>query len=336
MRAAFGPEATIDDLEDEKDTQDDIADYVRRRLASSDKHRDDDPATIQQAAERVAERANGVFLYARIVSRTLQDQDRLGGALPEGALDAFERDIKDRFKGQERRVDDLLGALAWGEGTGLTRRVWPLVVNALATRARSYDDDDVAWVLGHAGWHIIEAGEDGQTVYRLAHQALADHYRAKLNEKDAHGRIVEALIHGISGAGWLDRDVSLATYGRSCGEGRLPKYLILPGYLAVADPARLVIALSSVKRVEGRHFADIYERVVDRLVDVKPIERMAYIHMTAQMEDPSLRPPWSPRFRPHGAITFGKSPKELELPSDIGHGDPKDGVLLPGLGMIRG
>src|SRR5262249_9954330 len=147
----------------------------------------DNPDMIAAAADRVAARANGIFLYARIVSRTLQDQERLDGDLPATALQAVEQDLNIRFKGNERRVDDLLGALAWGEGKGLTRRVWPLVANALVSRERPYDDDDIGWVLGHAGWHIIEAGEDGQTVYRLAHQALADHYHRKVDDKAAQG-----------------------------------------------------------------------------------------------------------------------------------------------------
>jgi WD40 repeat protein len=296
LRAAFGADAVIDDLADDKDTRGDIADYVRRRLASSDKHRNDDPAIIQRTAERVAEKAEGIFLYARIVSRTLQEQNWLDGPLPEGALDAFEQDIKDRFKGEERRVDDLLDALAWGEGKGLTRRLWPLVANSLAAREPPYNDDDVAWILGQAGWHIIEAGKDGQTVYRLAHQALADHYRAKFNEKDAQGRIVAALTYGIAGADWLDCDHYIWRHlaDHAAKAHRLDDLIRDPGYLAVADPSRLVIVLSSVESAEGRRYADIYERVFDRLIDVKPIERMAYIHMTAQMEDPELAPPLEP------------------------------------------
>src|SRR5208282_761687 len=102
-------------------------------------------------------------------------------------------------------------------------------------------------------WHIIEAGEDGQTVYRLAHQALADHYRAKLNEKDAHGRIIDALIQGISGAGWLDCDRYLWRHladhaaKAECLDDLIPD----PGYLAVADPGRLLIALSRVQSAQG-------------------------------------------------------------------------------------
>ena len=290
LLAAFAPDAIIDDLEDENETEDDIADYVQRRLTSSDKHRDEDPVTIQQAAERVGKKAKGVFLYARIVSRTLQEQDCLDGPLPEGALDAFEQDIKDRFKGEELRVNVLLSALAWGEGKGLTRRVWPVVANALVAGEPPYNDDDVAWALSHAGWHIVEAGEDGQTVYRLAHQALADHYRAKFSEKDTQGRIVAALAQGFSGSDWLDSDRylwrHLATHASSAD--RLDNLIQDPGYLAVADPERLLISMSSVKSAKGRRLVDIYERVVDRLVDVKLIERMAYIHMIAQMEDPEL------------------------------------------------
>jgi len=251
LHSTFGPDAIVDDLEDEKDSREDIADYVRRRLESIGKHRRDDPAVIQKAANRVAKRANGVFLYARIVSRTLQEQDRLDEELPATALDAFEQDLSVRFKDSEQRVNDLLGGLAWGEGKGLTRRIWPLVANALTKRERPYDDDDVAWVLSHAGWHIIEAGEDGQTVFRLVHQALADHYRSKLDEKRAQRQIVEALTQGIAGAGWLDCEKYLWRHlaDHAAKADRLDDLIHDPGYLAVANPTRLVIALSSVKSV---------------------------------------------------------------------------------------
>lgn len=294
--AGFGADAIIDDLADEPETHDDVASYVRRRLESSERHRGDRPEKIADAADRVATRADGVFLYARIVSRTLQDQDRLDGELPATALEAFEQDLRVRFEGNERLVDDLLGALAWGEGKGLTRRVWPIVANALVGRAPPYCDDDVAWVLSHAGWHIVEAGEDGQAVYRLAHQALADHYRGKRDETDAQGQIIAVLVHGIMGAGWLDADRYLWRHlaDHAARAESFDNLIRDPGYLAVADPARLVVALPNVKGDQGRRFADIYIRVVDRLVELKPIERMPYIHMTAQMEDPDLAPHLEP------------------------------------------
>ncbi len=136
LRAAFGADAIIDDLADEPETHEDIAEYVRLRLAAAPKHRDNRTA-IAAAAERVASRADGVFLYARIVSRTLQELDRLDGELPTTALGAFAHDLRTRFGAEEQRVDDLLAALAWGEGKGLTRRVWPLIANALVRRSRT-------------------------------------------------------------------------------------------------------------------------------------------------------------------------------------------------------
>jgi|GEM_PF-816297 len=290
LRKAFGAEAVIDDQDDETDTHDDIVEYVRRRLQSSDKHRNEDPQIMKGAAERVADKSNGIFLYARIVSRTLQGQDRLDSALPATALDAFEQDLKVRFEGEEQRLNDLLGALAWGEGKGLTRRVWPLVANALAGRQPPYNDDDIAWILGHAGWHIIEAGEDGQTVYRLAHQSLADHYRKNIDEKETQGHITDALRQGVEGAAWLDCDRYLWRHlaDHAARASRLDELIRDPGYLAVADPVRLVVALPNARSVEGRRLAGIYNRVVDRLMGLPPIDRMPYIHMAAQFEDPEL------------------------------------------------
>ena len=111
LRAAFGADAIIDDLEDEPETREDIAEYVRQRLRASARHANN--PGIEDAARRVAEHADGVFLYARIVSRTLQDLERLDGKLPANALDAFKRDLRRRFGADEQRVDDLLAALAW-------------------------------------------------------------------------------------------------------------------------------------------------------------------------------------------------------------------------------
>jgi WD40 repeat protein len=295
LHAAFGGDAVIDDLADETDAQEDIAHYVRLRLSGCERHRNENPGTIAAAAARVAERADGVFLYARIVSRTLQERDSLEGELPATALDAFEQDLDTRFQGEKRRVNDLLGALAWGEGKGLTRRVWPLVANAVANRGLRYKDDDVAWALGHAGWHIIEAEEDGQTVYRLAHQALADHYRDAADEKEAQGHIVSALSRGIQGAGWLNCDNYVWRHlaNHAANAERLDELIRDPGYLAVADPDRLVILLSSIESAQGRRIADIYDRTYDGVSELKrrsPIERMPLIHMRAQFEDPDLAP----------------------------------------------
>ena len=155
------------------------------------------PRGIERAANAIAEKAAGIFLYARIACRTLQDTEGLDtDLLPADVLGAFVDDLTRRFGEQAGMVNDFLAALAWGEGKGLTRQVWAPMANALCRTSASYGDENVAWVLKHAGWHIIEAGEEGQAVHRLAHQLFADHYRSGADSRDANARITKALAAG--------------------------------------------------------------------------------------------------------------------------------------------
>ena len=52
------------------------------------------------------------------------------------------RDYAEYDRESTARVHDLLRALAWGEGKGLTRRVWAPVASALAREGSIYDDND--------------------------------------------------------------------------------------------------------------------------------------------------------------------------------------------------
>lgn len=193
----FGEGATIVDLGDESDSQADIAAYVVARLKDpSSRHRGNNDA-ILDAARLVAERAQGVFLYARVVSRTMQDASTLDISLPEGPAEAFAQDLSIRFKEHRSLVDDLLRALAWAEGGGLSRQAWILVASAVSPGETMYDDTDVAWVLDNAGVHILETGEAGQTVYRLAHQSFADQYQSQVEDRGSiQQRITSALAGG--------------------------------------------------------------------------------------------------------------------------------------------
>ncbi len=237
LRRVFGEAAQIRDLEDEPETAEDIAAYVRHRLADS-RHRAN-AAGIAQAARAVADKAGGIFLYARLVSRTLMDREDLADELPPTALEAFVAELERRFGDRAPRVDEVLAALAWGEGKGLTRRVWAPAASALSRDGTPYTDDEVDWVLKNAGWHVLETGEDGQAVYRLSHQLLADHYRSRRELQEANGQIVRALADGRQGAAWLDADLYAWRYlaRHAASAGLLDRLLTDPGYLAVADPA---------------------------------------------------------------------------------------------------
>ena len=112
--------------------------------------------------------------------------------LSGGVGDAFAADL-DRYGSDRRRVADFLAPLAWAEGAGLPRRqVWLALANALADGTRGgseYSDSDLAWVLENAGAHIVESGEDGQTVYRLYHRAFSDYFRRQRDPSDVQARI---------------------------------------------------------------------------------------------------------------------------------------------------
>jgi len=287
LRRLFGDQASILDLDDEPDTKNDIAAYVRTRLRDDgSRHRDD--SSVDQVAEAVAEKAAGIFLYARIVSRTLQDLDTLDVQnLPESATAAFDNDLRKRFPDRASMVSGCLAALAWAEGRGLTRQVWPAVATAVG-EGQPYTSQDVDWVLQHAGWHVIESGEAGQAVYRLAHQALADRYRERLPKPEANRRIALAMGQGIAGRDWLATDGyirrHLATHARAAGE--LDRFLVDPGFLAVAEPANLLSALWGRHGERAQSFVDTYRAAADRLPGASPLDRLSILQLEAEAYAP--------------------------------------------------
>ena len=294
LRELFGADTLIFDLEDEPDALEDIAQYVRLRLQDS-RHRNDRDG-IERVAGAIAERASGIFLYARIVYRTLRDMERLDIELPTDTLDVFVNDLTQRFGDRQGMVNDLLAALAWGEGKGLTRQVWGPIASILSkTRAR-YRDEDVAWALKHAGWYVVEAGEGGQAVYRLVHQALVDYYRSGVDAKIANAGITEALGARLKGKDWLDADGYVCRHlaSHAAAGRKLDKLILDPGYLAVAEPIRLVAAFANLADDKAREIADVYRRVAHELPMAEPLERMALIHLAACQDAPELAPDLEP------------------------------------------
>jgi len=288
LKELFGLDALILDLEDEPETLQDIFQYVRLHLRNS-RHGNDQKG-IDFVAGAIAQRAAGIFLYARIVCRTLQDTEQLSIQLAGDALGAFVDDLTRRFGDRERMVNDVLAALAWGEGKGLTRRVWGPIANTLSRTGALYREGDVAWVLENAGWHIVEESENGQAVYRLAHQAFADHYRRGADLKDVNARIAQALSEGLEGREWLDADGYICRHlaSHAAAGCALDALIADPGYLAVAEPIRLVRAFASLTDGRARETADLYRRIAHELAAAETLERMALIHLVACQEAPAL------------------------------------------------
>lgn len=296
LRNLFGKNAFILDLEDEPETEKDLADYVAKRLLDS-KHKELPYKSIRSAANAVAKRADGSFLYARIVSRTLMDLDRLDGQLPASALEAFAEDITLRFQDSKHAVHALLRALAWGEGKGLSRWAWRRVSNVITPRSSEYSDDDIQWMLENAGAHIVESGENGQAVYGLAHQAFNEFFRTQDDEKSLNERISRAFTKGIKGESWLGVDDYLCRHlaGHAAKGGILEELIMSePGFLAIAEPRELLLALREIRGQKGRKYASVYRRVVNQFAKIDPINRMAVLHLTACQEAPEIAESLSP------------------------------------------
>ncbi|MFC5751259.1 hypothetical protein [Actinomadura rugatobispora] len=180
------------DLDDEAGTNADIARYVDERLADpSSAARWGRPERRRAAAVEVARQAQGVFLYARFAVRVLQGfgervvedprwRDRLSAAVgDEGMNGVFAEDLR-RFP-DPVLIKEVLAPLAFARGKGLPRRrVWPELASALSSVGRAYSATDISRTIREAGWYLTEGTEDGEAVFRLYHQAIADYFREEM------------------------------------------------------------------------------------------------------------------------------------------------------------
>lgn len=201
-------------LDQAKDRGNDMRAYIAARLmASAEPDRrtpySDDPALAERLAARIATAAGTSFLVAAVTARSLALQDEAVDPdakkldLPTGAGAALAGYIE-RLPDPQMAID-ILRPLAWAEGAGLPwGPLWAPVAVALARAvlpgkpAPGYDDDMVAKVLDWASDLIVESVADGQPVYRLFHEALAEHLRRDLTADAAHAAIASAIeeTHG--------------------------------------------------------------------------------------------------------------------------------------------
>jgi hypothetical protein len=279
-----------------------IVDYVAQRLQEiPESPYVNEPEPVRRAAaEAVAASSQGIFLLARLLARALARGDQPLDLTSEhaqellrgGVAEAFAADLA-RYGPDEQRVRDLLVPLAWAEGAGLPRRqVWLAVANALA--GHGHVESDLAWLLEHVGAHLIEAGEDGQTVYRLYHQAFNDYLRRGHDERTVHSRITDALLALVSsdgGRNWAGANPYLPRHlaAHAAAAGRLAELVDDARYLLYADPQRLASVLGSVDHRQ-HVLARLYWRALDRLRDATPTERAAALHVTALHHEPTALP----------------------------------------------
>ena len=180
MLTAGATELDLDDPAAQERGRIDMRAYIAGRLAGVDPRMDPD-AVARYLAEGTSMTGDSPFLLARLVTDQLCSapvdtsvagwEDRVSDSV-EGAFNA---DLARVGPGRAELARRLLAALTWGFGAGLPEEEWLACGSALGDGPLGRDD--VTWVLDELGRYIVQDGEAGVAVYRIAHQSLADHIR---------------------------------------------------------------------------------------------------------------------------------------------------------------
>jgi len=202
-----------------------------------------------------------------------------------------------RFGAQEKMVRDLLLPLALAEGQGLPwDDLWTPLASALnpeRSRGGQYTDDDIRWLLSHAGVFILESAEGGRSVYRLFHQALAD---TVLSGKDVD-RLETTYAHVLSasvpqfreseekaGKNWLLANRYVRSYlsAHAAKGGVLSIFVEDPLFLMASDSKRLLGVFAESRKSYRPDIAAIYRDVAHRIATLPYPLAAGYLEMEAR------------------------------------------------------
>jgi WD40 repeat protein len=284
----------------------DIQEYVRRTLlAEGDAHATTpyrgQPAIAAAVAGAVAARAAPSFLVAQLTALSLTEAAQPIDTTAPGWMEAFpstvgaamELYLRDAYTGGPW-LRDLLTALAWSQGDGLDDlQLWAAVASELG--AAEYSERDVVRLLDSSAADLLHHTAHGdQVAHRLFHEALGEHLRLQSSRHhrpaETHRRLVDVLTAQLprTPAG-TPRWPEAAEYTRMylpfhAARGQvLDPLLDDAGFLATADPARLLAALPAVTTDRGRLIALTVQRVGQQLLQASPGERACYLEMAARM-----------------------------------------------------
>jgi hypothetical protein len=239
----------------------DLASYVERRLLLPDDPEAPTPYRGQEqladeVAQAVATRAYPLFLVAQLTSKGLvQRQTAIDPAVsdwqarfPTTVADSLDWYLTERFGPAKIKVVNLLTPLAYAEGDGLPRELWPTVASTLASAP--YSLADVQWLLDTAADYLIEHTEaDGGPAYRLYHQALADTLSRPEDVQASQRRLVEALTTDIptdpdGKPAWSHAHAYTCTHLaiHAAHAGQLDRLLADPTFILHANLDRLLVS----------------------------------------------------------------------------------------------
>ncbi len=301
---AFPGRKVLIDLDDPKYLGvDDLAGYVRQVLLAESEpavrtpYRDH-PEQADQVARAIAARASPTFLIARIVARYLLASPRMVDLAQPGWAERFPATVGHAFDGYLERcgldedvVRAVLAPLAWAEGSGLPRTLWPPLASALSPD-HVITDDDIEFVHQIAGEYITETRVGDEFVYRLYHHALAEHLQGDLESQGGH-EVQESFSRTLIDLTALDADgrpdwLSAHPYIRAhlpthaSRTDQLSRLLPEAGFLLAADPDRLLPALPATATPQETAIIAVYQECVHQLRDGPPALAAAYLELAAR------------------------------------------------------
>ncbi|MGV9345273.1 caspase family protein [Streptomyces spiralis] len=254
-------------------------------------------------ARAVAEAAGHSFLVARITAGTLAAASALPDpldagwrrSLPSAAADAMHRDLHQRFGDRAGTILDLLRPLAYAEGQGLPwEDIWAPLASELS--GHRYTNQDLHRLRRDAGAYVVEAAEDGRSVYRLYHEAMAEYLRQDQDARAAHRAFTTALRRTVpyrldGRRDWARAHPYLRRHlaGHAARGGVLDDLVADTEYLAHADCDTLVTHLEEVESDTARLHAAVYRASIDvhRPLDADARRRILALD-AARYNEPSL------------------------------------------------
>jgi hypothetical protein len=209
---------------------------------------------IRDLSEAIAGAAGNSFLVASIAARSAQPMDTGYYRLPAEVGEALAGYLDQ--SPEPERIRDVLRPLAWTRGAGLPwGTVWPALATALAhdQDALPIDDSAIAAALDAAGDLVVESDDEGEPIYRLFHEALAENLRATTGRGiDASNAIATAMLELRSGRRWSDVPRHVRSY--------LPAFLITAGMQDELSVTLLDPAWARQRRIDtGDPLAALYD-----------------------------------------------------------------------------
>ncbi|KUO04218.1 hypothetical protein AQJ67_12550 [Streptomyces caeruleatus] len=254
-------------------------------------------------ARAVAAAAGHSFLVARITAGTLAATPALPDpldtvwrrSLPSAAADAMHRDLHQRFGPAADQILDLLRPLAYAEGQGLPwEDIWAPLAAELS--GRRYTNEDLRQLRRDAGAYVVEAVEDGRSVYRLYHEAMAEYLRQGQDYGEAHRALTTGLrrtvpyrLDGSPDWGRAHPYALRHLAVHADHAGLLDGLVTEPEYLVHADADTLVLLLLGVRSDTARLHAAVYRASIQAHRHLEATGRRGILALdAARYNEPSL------------------------------------------------